>query len=188
MGLPDDNPSSSFGDHYGFGGHDGLEGLASCWQDLTLSAKKWGAFKFINSPRIPSSLQWTTSDESGHEEPTTQPLVELTESELVVAGIHMLIVNFSGMHVGKQKDFEEIEIGNGHLGEGSYRASTRVLLLSSSYVWRGDDVFRILHVNFNSFGSMVSHVRSKRVTTVEVLIVYSWNHSDVGLTKFNGGI
>jgi hypothetical protein len=27
MGLPDDNPSS-FGDHYGFGGHDGLEGLA----------------------------------------------------------------------------------------------------------------------------------------------------------------
>jgi hypothetical protein len=26
MGLPDDNPSS-FGDHYGFGGHAGLEGL-----------------------------------------------------------------------------------------------------------------------------------------------------------------
>ena len=33
MGLPDDNPSS-FGDHYGFGGHAGLEGLASCWHDL----------------------------------------------------------------------------------------------------------------------------------------------------------
>jgi hypothetical protein len=33
MGLPDDNPSS-FGDHYCFGGHDGFEGLASCWQDL----------------------------------------------------------------------------------------------------------------------------------------------------------
>jgi hypothetical protein len=26
MGLPDDNPSS-FGDHYGFGRHAGLEGL-----------------------------------------------------------------------------------------------------------------------------------------------------------------
>jgi hypothetical protein len=35
MGLPDDNPSS-FGDHYGFGCHAGLEGLASCWQDLAL--------------------------------------------------------------------------------------------------------------------------------------------------------
>jgi hypothetical protein len=35
MGLPDDNPSS-FGDHYGFGCHAGLEGLASCWQDLVL--------------------------------------------------------------------------------------------------------------------------------------------------------
>jgi hypothetical protein len=32
MGLPDDNPSS-FGDHYGFGCHAGLEGLASCWQE-----------------------------------------------------------------------------------------------------------------------------------------------------------
>jgi hypothetical protein len=35
MGLPDDNPSS-FGDHYGFGGHAGLEGLASCWRELPL--------------------------------------------------------------------------------------------------------------------------------------------------------
>jgi hypothetical protein len=35
MGLPDDNPSS-FGDHYGFGCHAGLDGLASCWQDLAL--------------------------------------------------------------------------------------------------------------------------------------------------------
>jgi hypothetical protein len=35
MDLPDDNPSS-FGDHYGFGRHDGLDGLASCWQDLPL--------------------------------------------------------------------------------------------------------------------------------------------------------
>jgi hypothetical protein len=35
MGVPDDNPSS-FGDHYGFGHHAGLEGLASCWQDLPL--------------------------------------------------------------------------------------------------------------------------------------------------------
>jgi hypothetical protein len=35
MGLSDDNPSS-FGDHHGFGCHSGLDGLASCWQDLTL--------------------------------------------------------------------------------------------------------------------------------------------------------
>jgi hypothetical protein len=35
MGLPDDNPSS-FGDHYGFGRHAGLDGLASCSQDLLL--------------------------------------------------------------------------------------------------------------------------------------------------------
>jgi hypothetical protein len=32
-GLPDDNPSS-FGDHCGFGRHSGLDGLASCFQDL----------------------------------------------------------------------------------------------------------------------------------------------------------
>jgi hypothetical protein len=30
MGLPDDNNPSLFGDHYGFGRHAGLEGLASC--------------------------------------------------------------------------------------------------------------------------------------------------------------
>jgi hypothetical protein len=35
MGLSDDNPSS-FGDHYCIGRHAGLEGLASCWQDLAL--------------------------------------------------------------------------------------------------------------------------------------------------------
>jgi hypothetical protein len=35
MSLPDDNPSS-FGDHYGFGRHAGLDGLASCWQDMPL--------------------------------------------------------------------------------------------------------------------------------------------------------
>jgi hypothetical protein len=36
MGLSDDNPSS-FGDHYGFGRDNaGLDGLASCWQDLPL--------------------------------------------------------------------------------------------------------------------------------------------------------
>jgi hypothetical protein len=33
--LVDDNPSS-FGDHYGFGRHVGLEGLGNCWQDLPL--------------------------------------------------------------------------------------------------------------------------------------------------------
>jgi hypothetical protein len=37
MGLPDDNPSSfGFGDHYGFGCHAGLEGLASCWRESPL--------------------------------------------------------------------------------------------------------------------------------------------------------
>ena len=38
MGLPDDNPSS-FGDHYGFGRHAGLEGLGNCWHDLLLLVK-----------------------------------------------------------------------------------------------------------------------------------------------------
>jgi hypothetical protein len=35
MSLPDQN-SSSFGDHYGFGRHAGLEGLSSCWLNLAL--------------------------------------------------------------------------------------------------------------------------------------------------------
>jgi hypothetical protein len=35
MGLQDDNPSS-FGDHYGFECHAGLERLATCWQDMLL--------------------------------------------------------------------------------------------------------------------------------------------------------
>jgi hypothetical protein len=38
MGLPDEYPSS-FGDHYGSGGHAGLDGLARrCWQDIAASS------------------------------------------------------------------------------------------------------------------------------------------------------
>jgi hypothetical protein len=37
MGLPHDNPSS-FGDHYGSGGHAGLDGSERCWQDIAASS------------------------------------------------------------------------------------------------------------------------------------------------------
>jgi hypothetical protein len=53
--LPDDNPSS-FGHHCGIGCHAGLEGLASCWQDLALLVQ-------LFSPKPPDDHQpSSTSD------------------------------------------------------------------------------------------------------------------------------
>jgi hypothetical protein len=54
MGLPDDNPSS-FGDHYGSGGHAELDGLASCWQDLPLLVQ-------LFSQKPPNQQPSSTSD------------------------------------------------------------------------------------------------------------------------------
>jgi hypothetical protein len=54
MGLPDDNPSS-FGDHYGFGRHVGLERLGNCWQDLLLVVK-------LISQKPPDQQPSSTSD------------------------------------------------------------------------------------------------------------------------------
>jgi hypothetical protein len=55
MGLPDDNPSS-FGDHHGFGCHAGLDGLASCWQDLPLLVSQ------LFSQKPPDQQPPSTSD------------------------------------------------------------------------------------------------------------------------------
>jgi hypothetical protein len=48
MGLPDQN-SSSFGDHYCFGRHAGLEGLSSCWLNLALLVQLFSQNLLINS-------------------------------------------------------------------------------------------------------------------------------------------
>jgi hypothetical protein len=52
MGPLHDNPSS-FGDHYGFGRHAGLEGLGNCWQDLLLFLSNSSAkILLINSHQV----------------------------------------------------------------------------------------------------------------------------------------
>jgi hypothetical protein len=54
MSLPDDNPSS-FGDHYGFGCHAGLDGLSSCLLNLALLVQ-------LFSQKPPDQQPSSTSD------------------------------------------------------------------------------------------------------------------------------
>jgi hypothetical protein len=54
IGLSDDNPSS-FGDHYGFGRHAGLDGLASCLHNFSLLVQ-------LFSQKPPDQQPSSTSD------------------------------------------------------------------------------------------------------------------------------